>query len=354
MIYPVGAPRSALRHIGRAIDYRLRYYFDLTPYDKLVAYRGTLFLDDWTDYISTPASRQLYRRGGDLIVWYDEETGKRLCIYNMADETAHSVGSVDSDTLIKLVDMSIALAYGEQLPESVDEWDESKHVSLPPDVLGDFFRSLDSLLAGCSPVGRRLSESDEDQINRYCFALSQLEAVARGEGSGIFQNGIVDIDSVEEILNYAEQPWIDDLRNLSWRFYDKYNHVLSLPRILNPVFEGSADVGGADADLIIGQTLLEIKTVKYWMIESQSALRQLLGYVLLDYSDEYKIKRIGMYMTRQGVMLRWDLDTLIRSMSSGKSDSLEELRHQFREIAQDEQSRIPALAVNKGNIAKPG
>ncbi len=295
MIYPVGAPRSALRHIGRAFDYRLRYYFDVTPYDELVAYRSTLFLTNWTNYIAT------------------------------------------------------ALAYGEQLPEGVDEWDEDKHVPLPPGVLGDFFKSLDSLLADCSPVNRRLSKNDEDEINRYCFALSQLEAVARGGESGIFQDGVEDVESVEAILNYAEQSWIDDLRNLSWRFYDRYNHVLSLPRMLNPVFEGSIDVGGADADLIIGQTLLEIKTVKYWKIQSQSALRQLLGYVLLDYSDQYKIKRIGMYMARQGVMLRWDLDTAIRSMSSGKSGSLDELRHQFREIAQEERGRIPALMTSNGD-----
>lgn len=340
MIYPDKVPRSALRHIGRAFDYRLRYYFGVTPYHELVAYEGACHLAATLDYIETPDSKLLYRKVDGLIVWYDRDTGRRLFTYNPTTESAFGVRG---DIFTKLEHLSIELALGKQLPEGVGEWGDEEIIPTPPGVLGDFFGGLHSLLSDCDPVGRRLSKVEEDKLNRYCVGLSQLEANFRGGDSGVFREGIESVESLDSVLDYAEPAWIDDLRALSWRFYDRYHHLLSLPTVLNPVFEGAPDVGGADGDLIIGQTLLEIKTVKYWKIESQSALRQLLGYVLLDYSDQYNIKRIGMYMARQGVTLRWDLETAIRSMSSGKSYNLNELRQQFREIAQDGRGPIPVV-----------
>lgn len=341
-IYPDRIPREGLRHIGRAIDYRLRYYFGVTPYHELTAYEGARRLIWTQDYIETPDSKLLYRKEDGLIVWYDRDSGRRLCTYNPADESAYGV---QGDIFMKLLHLSTVLANGEQLPEGVDEWSDEEINPTPPGVLGDFFVGLRSLLSDHDPVGRRLSKIEEDEINRYCVGLSQLEAIVRGGDSGVFREGIESIASLDSILDYAEAAWIDDLRSLSWLFYDRYHHLLSLPTVLNPVFEGAPDVGGADGDLIIGQTLMEIKTVKSWKIELQNALRQLLGYVLLDYSDQYNVKRIGMYMARQGVTLRWDLEAAIRSMSSEKSYSLNELRQQFREIAQDGRSEIPTPVV---------
>ena len=98
------------------------------------------------------------------------------------------------------------------------------------------------------------------------------------------------------------------MRNLSWRFYDNFNHLLSLPHSLNPNFDGSLDIGGADADLIVEGTLIDIKATITQKIRPDW-LWQLLGYVLLDYSDRHRINSIGLYMARQGIFFQWDLET---------------------------------------------
>ena len=92
------------------------------------------------------------------------------------------------------------------------------------------------------------------------------------------------------------------MRKLSWKFYDDYNYLIALPHTLNPTFEGSRDVGGADADLVVNGTLIDIKTTVRPEIKPDW-IRQLLGYVLLDYSVRHQIKAIGLYMARQGYPL---------------------------------------------------
>jgi hypothetical protein len=74
-----------------------------------------------------------------------------------------------------------------------------------------------------------------------------------------------------------------------------------LPAILNPTFAGSAKVGGADADLVLGDTLVEIKTSTDVQKRFRDILYQLLGYVLLDYPDEHSIRSVSVYFARH----RW-------------------------------------------------
>ena len=84
--------------------------------------------------------------------------------------------------------------------------------------------------------------------------------------------------------------------------------------VLNPTFAGSAHVQGADADMILNTCLMEIKTT----VKAQRKgewVYQLLGYVLLDYADQYGIQDVAIYMARQGVVLRWSLDALLTCMS---------------------------------------
>ena len=76
--------------------------------------------------------------------------------------------------------------------------------------------------------------------------------------------------------------------------------------LLNPSFgEASLLVGGADADLISGDLLLELKATKADKMEAVS-LDQLLGYFLLTRHRRRlaptfpEIKRFGIYFCRHG------------------------------------------------------
>jgi hypothetical protein len=71
-----------------------------------------------------------------------------------------------------------------------------------------------------------------------------------------------------------------------------------------PTFAGSADVGGADADIIIGDLLLDVKA-KAKATVGREEFYQLAGYVLLDYDDHYGIDRVGLYLSRFGHLITW-------------------------------------------------
>ena len=111
-----------------------------------------------------------------------------------------------------------------------------------------------------------------------------------------------------------------------------YNDLFGLPHVLNPTFEGSIDVGGADADLIVNGMLIDIKASVKQEIQSDW-VRQLMGYLLLDYTDVYHINSIGLYMARQRILFQRDLGEAIEVLQAGNPMSIKELRGQFRAIA---------------------
>lgn len=257
--------------IGIAIDYRIRYYFGVTPHSELVAFHGA------TNLMMVPAN--LLVAPGRVPVLRDEP----------AIETY---------------------------------------------VVLDFFRLLDELVGRNNPVGCRLPADEEDALNRYCVALALFDEVFR---SGLNVNSPLAVGKFpdyESLLGIAEPHWLDDLRNLSWKFFDEFNHLLQLPHTLNPTFDGSRDVGGADADLVIDGKLIDIKTTVKPEINSDW-IWQLLGYVLLDYSDNNQISGIGLYMARQGVLIDWDLNEALEILCPGEPPSIEELRSKFKDVVRD-------------------
>jgi hypothetical protein len=99
-------------------------------------------------------------------------------------------------------------------------------------------------------------------------------------------------------------------------------------------------VNGADADLIVDDLLLEIKTHRNPANHLRESLRQLLGYMLLDYDDSHRIRRVGLYYTRHAHLSRWDAGDLIRAL--GAEPGLAELR---RRCADALSQREPGCAV---------
>ncbi|WP_426939756.1 hypothetical protein [Pseudarthrobacter sp. S6] len=80
----------------------------------------------------------------------------------------------------------------------------------------------------------------------------------------------------------------------------------------NPGFAGSELVGGADADWIIGDTLIDCKVYNRLSVsELRGFLLQLLGYVMLDLDDRFGIRQVGIWLPRQGLMPTWSLTRLL-------------------------------------------
>lgn len=106
--------------------------------------------------------------------------------------------------------------------------------------------------------------------------------------------------------------------------------------VLNPTFfEGSMDVGGADGDLISGDALIDIKARMKPEVKADD-LFQLLGYVLLDYEDMWAIRKVAVYLARQGRYLEWGLDELAGRAHA--ENDLARLRRSFRRFVGSERT----------------
>lgn len=133
--------------------------------------------------------------------------------------------------------------------------------------------------------------------------LSSLEPIIRA-GRGLEYIGQVhsdDIKDLKQLISLIHQDeWMG--KNRCW---------------LNPSFNAGILVGGADADIILDDMLIEIKTVKNFCV-SRAYLNQLIGYYILDQIrgiDESglpsSIKRLGIYFSRYGYLWSIKVEDLI-------------------------------------------
>lgn len=207
------------------------------------------------------------------------------------------------------------------------------HETPSPTLHRDFMSDLEFSIPSLDPQQRRLEAAAEDLLNRYCYVLALYDQFKRVAAMHL-QNSPLNTENPEtvaDLLKIPDQAWINDMRELSWLFHDRYNHLTNRPHILNPTFDGSIEVGGADADIIIDDTLVEIKSSIKPTIDGYY-IQELIGYALLDYSDRYQIHNIGIYMVRQGILLQWELKECLAHLSNYLHYDLGQLRSQFREM----------------------
>jgi hypothetical protein len=260
--------------VGTALDYRLRYYFAATPLAELVA-----------------------------------ATGMRL---------------LDKDTTTNRVAPDAFLArYGSPPPEAAPA----------TALVGAFATSLAECLRRLQPAERLLASDEEAELCRYCYVLAWFEELFRA-GLAI-RSPLYRLPpgaAVGDLLALAEPVWIDDLCRLSESFRPLF---ATLPRRrveLNPIFAGSGMIGGADADLVVDGCLIDIKTTIAPKFSKRRLLYQLLGYVFLDFIDEFAIDAVAIYLSRQALLVRFDLDELITTLA-GRPLALSELRASFMDSA---------------------
>jgi hypothetical protein len=276
-IRPLSQTQPPWSTIGHAIDYRLRYYFAETPAEDLVATLGASLLAGVRRVTRGSAKFQL------KFAEYDLATGPS---------------------------------------PSQARWSR---------LSGEFFSRLDATVREIRPARRRLDSESELELCRYCYVLALFEEIYRaGPGISSPLNRLSPRARVAGLLQLGE-PWVEDLSHQSWAFFDGHRERLQEPAVLNPGFDGSLDILGADADLILSTCLVDFKTVTDPMTLRRVWLEQLIGYVLLDYGDRYGLTEVGIYMTRQGLLIRWDLDRLLTQISSS-AFGLSQLRRAFRSL----------------------
>ena len=145
-----------------------------------------------------------------------------------------------------------------------------------------------------------------DQLLESTLHLAQLDIICRA-------------NIVDENLGTAHKEDIEDLRNLVTIIETELFQASRLC-LLNPSFgEASRLVGGADADLLIDNTIIDIKTTKNLQLKRDD-FNQLLGYFILheisgigDLTPKPKVSRIAIYFSRFAYLHIFDLNDIINT-----------------------------------------
>lgn len=168
---------------------------------------------------------------------------------------------------------------------------------------------------------------DEGDLLRLCWASACMVEVFR---TGIVMPGsplaALPTRGPEDLLALAPAAAVNELADLAGLAREQLlpgctGLATAGPTWLGPVFAGSARMA-ADADLVTGHTLVELKTVmgRKTPAGPRAALDgltlfQLLGYVLHDHDDTYGLTSIGLYQARYGHLVVWPLDRLLHQLA---------------------------------------
>lgn len=175
-----------------------------------------------------------------------------------------------------------------------------------------------------------LAPKKELRLCRLCYVLALYEEVFRspyGIDSPLGQRGID--ASLEELVALCSDGVANDLMKLGNLFRESHGYLLGqVPAILNPNFGASRMLGGADADLIVGHRLIDIKTTKVKPAPGRQYLWQLAGYVLSDLENEFEIAEVGFYFSRHGRSITWSVEEFFNHLA-GKKVNIEKMRRHF-------------------------
>ena len=150
------------------------------------------------------------------------------------------------------------------------------------------------------------------ELIRQTLRMSYIDPVLRS-GRGVEYIGTdadqLDIEDIEKQFSL-----IDD------KLFKSQNRCL-----LNPTFgKGSQLVGGADADLIIDDKLIDVKTTKKLELPLNDFC-QIIGYLLLhrisgvdSHGEEFTIEQLGIYYSRYGYLFLFNVKDLINDKSLDK------------------------------------
>lgn len=178
---------------------------------------------------------------------------------------------------------------------------------------------------------------DDDDIYRACWGIALLTETYRSSYSLIhspvspimFEQG----GSIPLILELAPIDGIRQLRELRELAAERLLQQLSGPFHLAPDFYCSGYLK-ADADLIAGGTLLDLKvalgtwnkakTGRFDTITPQYVY-QVLAYLLFDTNNEYEITDIGFYSARYGNLHTWPVQDALDQLA-GEHTNIEVAR----------------------------
>lgn len=278
--------------VGAAVDYRVRFMFESPDPDHLMA-----------------------AAGANLLAEHLGDSLRRIVPASDAD------GIPPSATLLSWID-------GENL----------SYLEATDAAACDFYQPVSKLLMDLLPEPGGAPNGHHDrELASVCLLLALFEQCYRSRR--VAQNELARLapgSTIEQLMAIVPDTAVDDVVGLSGAFAQTCSDLLTLPAVCNPIFAQARRVNGADGDIILGQTLIDIKTSARPGLEPKD-LYQLIGYVLLNDPEQYDIDSVAVYSARRPALVSWPLDDLLMDLA-GTPTTIEDLRAPFFEAV--EQSRV--------------
>lgn len=172
-------------------------------------------------------------------------------------------------------------------------------------LIGDYYNKADTILSEAKRSHSIFLQTGKinDELIRTTLLLAQLDPILRAN--------IIDLN-----IGIIDDKDIEDLRGL---ISIVNSNMFQAKRIclLNPNFEYSYLVGGADSDLVVDDILIDIKTTKTLEL-SRSNFNQLIGYYALykmggieGMPPKSYIKHLGIYFSRYGYLYLINVQDII-------------------------------------------
>jgi hypothetical protein len=227
-----------------------------------------------------------------------------------------------------------------QLPVAIGAPDAPARAALSQAGQG-LLAELTHLITQHRPAHRNrpilLPEPVEERLTRACYAASWYEEVFRSNRlSPATPMGTATADlTLEDLLATVPDYAVQDVTAVTAAAETGLAAVRAntTPAQIHPgpVFAGSRDVGGADADWIADGLLVDVKAHTNARGLETIQIYQLLGYVLLDYPNEYEINAVGWYQARCARLVAWPLPEFLDL--AGARHPLTELRAHLAALA---------------------
>jgi len=206
---------------------------------------------------------------------------------------------------------------------------------------GAFFEKLHdvlgAVLANDSDPAKQPDAALEGTLAQLCYVLGLYDALYHAEPlvrSPLYEKlnfppGLLPVADALSLL--CPPNVVADLVAMTTRFYEEQRERLDSARVeLSPTFVGSAEIGGADSDLIVGRCLIDVKALVDPAKYSHPWPWQLLGCVLLDYEDAWELTSVAIYLARQARLIEWPLDELCLMLGGSGQEPLSKLRGAFQ------------------------
>jgi hypothetical protein len=205
-------------------------------------------------------------------------------------------------------------------------------VSRDPGALVVFEQVVERCIA-LAPA-RGLSGAAWLDLCRCCLVLAWMERAYRAPFG---TETIVDrVDGNGDLAGWSERLVtrldLEDLDALGRAALEDHADLRD-GRVLvpNPTFALSAALGGADADLIAGATLLDFKTTATTRVVTGQDVWQVVGYALADTDDVFGLTHAGVSALRWRTRVIWPLDVLLGHLA-GEALTLHRARGEFADV----------------------